>query len=256
MNRKIIGFLFVLIQWYPSQGQELKNTEQLYKYAVKLQDEKKWSDALTIFKNLLKSDSSNVEYLWRTSYVYSILGFMQPREELRQQWYSTAFYLGKKAITQHPQHANSHYAYAVAAGRISEHAGNKTKIQNAKLIKSEAEMAIKLDPKLPGPYHILGRWHRVVAGFNGFERAMIKAIFGGIPGGSYDDSIHNFEKAILLEPNNLIHYIELANTYLERNGKNDKQQAKNWLEKATNIPIKSSDDATNKKKCEDMLIKL
>jgi tetratricopeptide (TPR) repeat protein len=248
--------LILILYYTPSIGQELKNKEQLYNYASKLQGEKKWNDALTIFKNLLKSDSSNVEYLWRTSYIYSILGFGQSTEEARQQWYRTGAYLGKKAITQHPQHANAHYAYAVAVGRMSEHAGNKTKIQNAKLIKSEAETAIKLDPKLPGPYHILGRWHRVVAGFSGFERAMIKAIFGGLEGGSHEESILNFEKAIQLEPLNAIHYIEAANSYIERNEINDKQQAKNWLQKALNIPIRSPDDEMNKKTCEAMLKKL
>ncbi len=256
MKISTLTFLLFLLTFQRVSSQEIKNKEQVFRYAVKLQDEKKWSDALTIFKNLLKSDSSNVEYLWRTSYIYSILGFGQTTETSRQQWYRTAAYLGKKAITQHPQHACSHYAYAVAIGRMSEHAGNKTKISNAKLIKTEAETAIKLDPKLPGPYHIMGRWHRVIAGFSGFERTMIKAIFGGIPGGSYDDSILNFEKAIQLEPFNGVHYIELANTYLARNGKNDKEQAKHWLEKVKELPSRTHDDLVHKKTSEQMLKKL
>ncbi|MBL7924665.1 MAG: hypothetical protein JNL88_10750 [Bacteroidia bacterium] len=253
--RNFILLVFCCSCFY-SEAQELKNETQLFRYACKLQEEDQWNDALIIFKNLLKSDSSDAEYLWRTSFIYSKLGVLQSNEPSRQQWYTTAAYLGKKAVTQHPQHANAHYAFAVALGRMNEHAGNKTKIQNARLIKSEAETAIQLDPKLPGPYHLLGRWHRVIAGFNAFEKTMIKAMFGAMPGGSYDDAIRNFEKAILLEPLNGIHYYELAVSFTERNKPNDKQQAKNWLGKALQIPVKSADDAENRKKCEDLLAKL
>ena len=119
-----------------TQAQDEKKEQQLYRYAVKLEQEGKNSEALTIYKNLLRSDSSNIDYLWRTSFIYSKLGYDQPTEEQRQQWYKTAAYLGKKAVTQYPQNANAHYAYAVSIGRMSENAGNRTKIDNAKLIKS------------------------------------------------------------------------------------------------------------------------
>lgn len=253
MTRTLLLLILFISNSHHLSAQSDKKENQLFKYAIKLESEGKNSEALTIYKNLLRSDSSNIDYLWRTSFVYSKLGFDQPTEEQRQQWYKTAAYLGKKAVTQYPQNANAHYAYAVAIGRISENAGNRTKIDNAKLIKSEAELAIKLDPRLPGPYHIMGRWHRVVAAFSGFERAMIKAIFGGMPGGSYDDSIQNFEKAILLEPFNGIHYYEIAVSLLERNKTTDKQLAKSWLQKAINIPVKTPDDAENKAKCEKLL---
>lgn len=229
--------------------QEGKTELQSFKQAEKLQQEKKWSEALVILKELLKDDSSNVEYLWRTSFIYSKIGVEQKTENLKQQWYKTAAYLGKRAITQHPQNANAHYAYAVALGRMTEFASSKTKIDNAKLIKSEAELTIKLDAKNAGAYHILGRWHREIAGFNIFERTMIKAIFGALPGGTYEESIKYFEKAILLEPHNGIHYYELAQTYLARDDANDKQNARNWLSKATQIQVKNKDDLENKNKC-------
>lgn len=230
-----------------------KGELQKFQQGEKLQQEKKWSEALDIFKELLKGDSSNVEYLWRTSYIHSIMGVEQKTESARQEWYKRAAYLGKKAIIQHPQNANAHYAYAVSLGRMTEFASSKTKIENAKIIKSEAELTIKLDPKTAGAYHILGRWHREIAGFNLFERTMIKAIFGDLPGGTYEESIKYFEKAILLEPMNAIHYFELAQSLLARDQKNDKQNAKNWLIKATQIQVRSADDKNNKSKCEKLL---
>jgi regulator of microtubule dynamics protein 3 len=252
MLKLFIVLLFISSPLFASH-QDDKSEILFFKQAEKLHQEKKWSEALVILKNLLKNDSSNVEYLWRTSFIYSKIGVDQKTESLKQQWYKTAAYLGKRAITQHPQNSNAHYAYAVALGRMTEFASNKTKIDNAKLIKSEAELTIKLDPKNAGAYHILGRWHREIAGFNIFERTMIKAIFGALPGGTYEESIKYFEKAILLEPLNGIHYYELAQTYLARDNSNDKQNAKNWLSKATQIQIKNKDDIENKNKCEALL---
>ncbi|MFN0188865.1 MAG: tetratricopeptide repeat protein [Bacteroidia bacterium] len=248
-------FLVLFFTWIAgtSWSQVGKSEIQKFQQGEKLQQEEKWSEALAIYKELLKRDSSNIEYLWRTSFMYSIIGFEQKTESSKQEWYEKAAYLGKKAITQHPQNANAHYVYAVSLGRMTEFASNKIKIENAKLIKSEAELTIKLDPKTAGAYHILGRWHREIAEFNFFERTMITAIFGGLPGGTYDESIKHFEKAILLEPMNALHYFELALSYLARDEENDKQNAKNWLIKATQIQVKSIDDKNNKSKCEKLL---
>lgn len=165
---KIFLLLFITLMVETSWSQEGKSELQRFQQGEKLQQEKKWNEALVIFKDLLKGDSSNVEYLWRTSYIHSILGIEQKTEPTKQEWYKKAAYLGKKAITQHPQNANAHYAYAVSLGRMTEFASNKTKIENAKIIKSEAELTIKLDPKTAGAYHILGRWHREIASFNIF----------------------------------------------------------------------------------------
>ncbi|MBK9637413.1 MAG: hypothetical protein IPO63_06215 [Bacteroidetes bacterium] len=244
---KTILCLFLALILGSSWSQEVKSELQKFHLGEKLQQEKKWSEALVLFKELLKGDSSNVEYLWRTSYIHSIIGVEQKKESAKQEWYKKAAYLGKKAITQHPQNANAHYAYAVSLGRMTEFASNKTKIDNAKLIKSEAELTIKLDPKTAGAYHILGRWHREIAGFNILERTMIKAIFGALPGGTYEESIKNFERAIMLEPLNAIHYYELAQTFLARDEEKDTQNAKNWLTKAIQIQVKNADDKNNKK---------
>lgn len=231
------------------------NNEALYRQAVKLQQETRWSEALPIFKSLLKSDSSNVEYLWRTAYLYAQLGAKQAEESQRQQWYSTAAYLGQKAARTAPKNAWAHYAYALALGRMNEQASSRTKIEYAKLIKSEAELALKYDAGLAGAHHILGRWHRVVAGFNMLERAMIKAVFGGMPGGSYEEALSHFEKAIALEPGSGIHYFEIANTLLERDESGDKARAIKWLEKSLTLPVKTEQDKSHRALCKELLEK-
>lgn len=247
------AFLLCLIACMPVKA--LANDDARYKQAVRLQDETKWGEALPLFKNLLRSDSSNVEYLWRTSYLYSQLGAKQTSESQRQQWYGTAAYLAQKATRVAPRHANAHYAYALALGRMNEHASSRTKIDYARQIKTEAELALKYDSRLAGAHHILGRWHRVVAGFNAFERAMIKAVFGGMPGGSYEEALNHFEKAIALEPNSGIHYYEIANTLIERDDDGDEARAIKWLEKSLTLPIKTEQDKSHRALCRELLEK-
>lgn len=247
--------LLLLLTFLHSTASQANNEED-YKRAVSLQTAGKWSEALPLFKSMLRRDSNSVELLWRTSYLYSQLGSKQPDEKQKQSWYRTSEYLGKKAIALHPKNANAHYAYALALGRINENASSRTKIDNAKAIKTEAELALKYDSTLAGPHHILGRWHRVVAGFNFFERTMIQTVFGGMPGGTYEQAIWHFKKAIALEPNAGIHYYELASTYRERDKTGDLTQAIDWLNKAMKLPLGSETDREHRRLCEKLLSEL
>ena len=255
LHRRLGSYCRLLLFLILNLSTAFGNNEAQYREAVKLQQETRWSEALPIFKNLLKSDSSNVEYLWRTAYLYAQLGAKQPTETQRQQWYSTSAYLGEKATRTAPKNAWAHYAYALALGRMNEQASSRTKIEYAKLIKSEAELALKYDAGLAGAHHILGRWHRVVAGFNMLERAMIKAVFGGMPGGSYEEALKHFEKAIALEPKSGIHYYEIANTLLERDESGDEGRAIKWLEKSLTLPVKTEQDKDHRARCRELLEK-
>jgi tetratricopeptide (TPR) repeat protein len=122
------------------------------------------------------------------------------------------------------------------------------------LIKSECDEAVKLNPKHAGAYHVLGRWHRTVAGFNAFEKMMINTLFGGVPqGGSYEAAIESFNKAIALEPDYLLHKYELALTYYERDKKDDMQQVKTVCSKILLMPAVSDDDKETVKKARELM---
>lgn len=235
----------------------LGQQNEQYQKALAFKNESKFELALPIFQQLLKSDSGNVDYLHNTSFLYSKLGFRQKTEAEQQKWYRIAEYLGKKAIAANDKSADAHYTYALALGRINENASSKVKIANAKLIKGEADKAIALNPKLAGPFHIMGRWHRTIAGFSSIEKMMINAFFGGVPpGGTYDDAIKNFSAAIALEPAYSLHMYELAMTYYERDAASDMIYAKVWAEKALKCPVLNDDDRETQKKLNELLKKL
>ena len=213
---------------------------------LKYKAEKKWSEAYDVFKILLKNDSSEINYLTNMSYLSCKIGNLTSNETDKQNYFKKALYLSKKAIATQTTSAQAHYTMAMALGRINENASSKQKITNAKVIRTECEEAIKYDPKLAGAYHILGRWHRTIAGFNFIEKAAINTLYGGVPdGGSYEAAIDNFSKAILLEPNEIIHKYELAETYSERNNKGDDILANVWFKKVLELKPTDQDDVNH-----------
>lgn len=249
--KKIIAIIFVV---FTSLSFVAQTNEELYAKALKLKVELKYKEAFPLFQSLVKSDSNNVNYLQYASYCYSKYGYYYAPEAEKMKYYKTAEYLSKKAIKLNETSADTHYAYAMALGRINENASSKQKIANAKVIRAQVDRAIALNPKLAGAYHILGRWHRTIAGFNAIEKAMINSFFGGVPpGGSYDDAVKSFMTAISLEPKYMNHQYELAETYYEM-GKN--VEAKLWAKKALEITPSNDDDIKAKKDCEALLKKL
>jgi tetratricopeptide (TPR) repeat protein len=253
-KNKSFLILIILIACFSFQR---SNAQATFEQAMKYKAESKFPEAFAILKDLVNADSDNVEYLHNLSFLYSKLGYRQADEKEKITYYKQAEYLAKKAIEKNNSSAGAHYSYALALGRMNENAGNKQKIANAKLIKTECDLAVKLDPRLAGAYHILGRWHREIAGFNAVEKLMINTLFGGVPqGGSYDAAIESFQKSIQLEPKYSLHYYELALTYYDRNNENDKTYAKVWLQKALEIPILNEDDQNTHDKCEELLRKV
>ncbi|HRH67122.1 MAG TPA: tetratricopeptide repeat protein [Bacteroidia bacterium] len=227
-----------------------------FQEALALKEQSKWEESLAIFEALLKNDSANVDYLTNTCYLTCKAGNRLPDEGKRQAYFKKAEYLAKKAISLNPNSAQAHYNYALALGRMNENASSRQKISNAKLIKKECDDAIRLDPKLAGAHHILGRWHRTIAGFNFAEKAMINTLFGGVPeGGSYDASIESFSKAILLEPDVMLHKFELAVTYSERDHKGDDVLCRVWCKKVLEMTAKDADDRDSQEKAKILLKK-
>ncbi len=249
-------FPFLLLLFYPVFlfGQ---SSEEQFQKALRLKNDLKFEEALPLFQQLLKNDSNNTNYLVNTAFLLCKIGNREKEEKNRQRYFRNAAYLSKKAITINNNNAPAHYNYALALGRINEFAGTKQKIANAKVIKTECDQAIKLDPKMAGAYHILGRWHQTIAGFNLIEKAMINTMFGGVPeGGSYDAAIECFSKAISIEPGYKLHYYELALTYHERGKDKDDIYSKIWVKKAIDLPVRDNDDKETQKKCEELLKKV
>ena len=231
-----------------------QDQKELLTKARKLQTERSHEEALKVYQQLYDTDTNNVDYASNLSQCYSRAGALMSPGAAQTNYYKKAKMYAKKALKLNTNFADAHLAYALALARENENAPTKAKISNAKEIKKECDLTLKLDPSNATAYHIMGRWHRTFASMNGFEKTMVNTFYGGTPkGGTYADALENLRTAIKLEPNLSMHVYELALTYYEMG---EKENAKKFLNKALEYPVNSKDAEKTKKQAQELLAKL
>lgn len=114
--------------------------------------------------------------------------------------------------------ANAHLLHAVNIGRLALFCENRTKVELSVQTRDLAEAALRLGPSsdmLDLAHHTLGVWHREMAGLNLLVRMIVRVVYGASigEGSSYKDAFHHFHTAAKLEPNRLIHRVEVAKTH-------------------------------------------
>ena len=74
-----------------------------------------------------------------------------------------------------------------------------------------------------------------------------------LPKGSFDESVKAFEKAVALNPNRLMHFIELGRVYAQMGRKEDAQR---MINKGLAMPNTEKDDPETKARGREVLAKL
>ena len=221
------------------------NTAQLKKI-IEMRNAGKCNDALPLAQALLKQDSNNAQYLACVSSILTKVWHDKGLDEKEcTPYYNQSLYLAKRALKLDSNVAEAQYAYAFCIGVLNEFASHKQQINNSKIMKDALDKCIKLDPHHGGAYHLLGRWYEKLAGFNGFEKFMVKTLFGSsLPDVTYQDAVNAYVKAMHEEPDYLLHMYDLANTYYEMDKYSD---AKGWLNVIINNTTYQGDDAADVK---------
>jgi tetratricopeptide (TPR) repeat protein len=133
----------------------------------------------------------------------------------------------KRAVREAPDNADAHVCLSVAYGKMTDFVDNKTKMEYSKIVKSEAEKAVDLNPKSDLGWLILARWNFDMATLNPILRGIAQALYGQLPPASKEKAVEYFQKAIAVAPQKIIHHAEYA-LALEAMGR--QQEAKTeWL---------------------------
>jgi len=224
----------------------------LYKTAVSLRVKGEFHNSLAIFKLLLSKDSNNTAYLDYTAVLTcKTLHDDTKAENPPLKGYKHCEYLAKKALKLDSNNAESHYAYAFSIAVMSEYASHKQQIAIAGIMKKELDKTVKLNPHHAGAYHLLGRWFDKLAGFSSMEKLAVKVLYGTtLPEGTYAQAAAAYEKAILYEPDYILHQYELAVTY-HKLGRNI--DAKVWLQNAIASNYAGDDANMVKTSCRKLL---
>jgi tetratricopeptide (TPR) repeat protein len=209
--------------------------------------------ALKCYLPAEKLDSNNVNLLVRISREYRHLMSDAANPEQKVNLGSTAVDYAKRAVALGPNDPEAQLAVAISYGKLAPFEGNREKFETSRVIKVAVDKAIKLDPDNDLGWHILGRWHLAIANVNPFERAMAQVAFGGLPQSTYEEAARCFQKAIELNPNRLMHYIELGCVYAHM-GRTD--EARSFITKGLAMRETEKDDPKTKRQGQEQLAKL
>jgi tetratricopeptide (TPR) repeat protein len=218
--------------------------------------EKRFEDqaAYEKYQKALLVDPNNTFAMVRSSRMLCNIGGRSTNKKLKKSLAQEAEHIALKVIRIDDKNTDAHLCYILSLGILSEMAdGSREKLENAKIIKREADFILSLDPSYAPAYYILGKWHHALASLNAFERLACNLLFGGVPeGASMNLAIQNYEMAIQLWPDYILFYYSQA---MSLHWLGDNQKTIIALEKAISLPPKDQEDPVRLEKCRTLLEK-
>jgi tetratricopeptide (TPR) repeat protein len=196
-------------------------------------------EALENYLPANKLEPDNVDLLVRIARQYRHLmsDASSKKEKLRLGDISLEF--ANRAATLAPNNAEAQLSPAISYGKMLPFMGSKDQVNASPRIKAAVDRTLQLDPNNDNAWHILGRWNRVLANINVVKRVLAKALYGDLPVTTNEAAEKCLLKAIEINPNRLIHYIELGRIYAQMGRKED---ARKYIQKGLAIPNKEKDD--------------
>jgi tetratricopeptide (TPR) repeat protein len=230
-----------------------ESAEELVK-AADVHDQKfDAKEALALYRAAEKLDPKDFRILTRIARQYRhLMADAGSKEEKTRLGYMALEY-SKRAAALGPNDAEAQLSVAISYGKLLPILGKKEQVDASPRIKASVDRALALDPRNDLAWHILGRWHRVLADVTGVKRVLAGALYGGLPTGSYDEAIRSLQKAIALNGTRLMHQIELGRIYAQMGRKED---ARKYLSKGLAMPSREKDDAEMKERGREALAKL
>ncbi|MEI8311574.1 MAG: hypothetical protein WCH98_12540 [Verrucomicrobiota bacterium] len=199
-------------------------------------------------ESYLKADAlqpGDVEILRRIAKQYSQQMVSESRSPENRELARKALDYARRAVKCDPGNANARLSLAICYGKAAFLEGARRRIEMSRLIRAEAEAAIRLDPGLDYAWHVLGRWNFELANFNAALRFLAEAIYGKFPDASNARARECFEKAVAIQPDRVIHHVELGRTYAALG---QKREALAELKKGLSLPSREKDDNESKER--------
>lgn len=212
------------------------------------------NDALPLYLAAEKLEPKNPELLVRIARQYRWLMTDASAKEEKLRLGHLALDYSVRAAAAGPQDSDAQLAAAITLGKMLPDLPAKEQIAASPRIKESADKALQLDPKNDTAWHVLGRWNRVLADVNIVKRALASVLYGNLPKGSNEEAERDIKKAIELNPNRLINYIELGRIYAQMGRK---EEAREFINKGLAMPdTEKKDDPEAKERGRETLAKL
>ena len=211
------------------------------------------ADALHYYLPAEKLEPANVGLLVRIARQYRHLmsDARTSAEKLRLS--GIALDYGRRAARLGPKDSDAQISPAITYGRMLPYLSNKEQVAATPLIKAAADRAIALNPRNDVAWHVLGKWHQVLANVGVLKHLLGSLIYGKLPGSTNEEALECFERAIAINPRRPRHFIELGRTFAQM-GRS--AEARKYIGKGLNMPDMEKDDAEVKQRGREELAKL
>jgi tetratricopeptide (TPR) repeat protein len=213
----------------------------------------KAAEALDFYLAAEKLEPKNASLLCRIAKQYRHLMVDATTREEKLRLGGLGLDYAQRAAALAPNDSEAQLSPAISYGKMVPLQGMKEQIESARRIKDSVDKAIKLDPDNDLAWNVLGRWNKVLADVNGLKRAVGSLLFGELPTGSNAEAVFCFQKAIEINPNRLMHYIELGQTYAQMGKTAD---ARRLINKGLAMPNVEKDDPEIKRRGRETLAEL
>jgi tetratricopeptide (TPR) repeat protein len=200
-----------------------------------------------------KMEPQNVRLLVHIARQYRYLMYDAKTSAEKLRLGGIALGYGQRAAALGPNDAEAQLSTAITYGKMLPFQSSREQVAATPLIKRAADKALRLDPRNDVAWHVLGRWHQVLADIGTVKRTLGGLIYGKLPPSTHDEAVVCFDKAISLNPRRLRHHIELGRTYAQM-GKN--VEARKLIEKGLAMPNLEKDDPELKQRGRETLAKL
>lgn len=201
------------------------------------------AEALKFYLPAEKLEPENVALIVRIARQYRHLMVDTTAQESKLQFANTAVNYADRAAALSPNDPEAQLAVAISYGKRLPLVGSKQQIGDSRVIKLAADKVLALDAQNDLGWQVLGRWYLGLAEVSPVKRALAQVIYGKLPAAKYEDAQRCFEKAIALNPNRLMHYIELGRTYADMGRTTE---ARKCLLKGLAMPPTEKDDPETK----------
>lgn len=211
------------------------------------------TEALAFYLPAEKLVPNNVRLLVRISREYRHLMSDATKREDKLLLGGTAVGYARRAVALAPNDPEAQLAVAISYGKLLPLQSSKEQYANSRVIKTAVDRVIALDPGNDLGWHILGRWYFNVADLNSVKRALAQLAYGTMPAATYADAERCFLKGIELNPNRLMHCIELGRTYAQMDRD---EEARRFIVKGLAMTETEKDDPATKEQGRQILRKL
>lgn len=218
-------------------------------YYAKLQP----SEALKYYLPAEKLEPNNCRLMVRIARQYRHLMSDAPGREEKVRLGTAAVEYSKRAVALSPADPEAQLALAISYGKLLPLQSSREQLASSRIVRAAADKVITLDPGNDLGWHVLGRWYLNLAEVSTVKRALAQIAFGKLPPAKFEDAERCFEKAMALNPNRLMHYIELGRTYADMGREAD---ARRFITKGLAMPETERDDPETKERGRQILGKL